>query len=197
VYVDKADRDTNALTVLGLLMTGPRHTYEMHLMIERTHKDFVTGLPRSIYHAAQRLLTAGHIRVAATTRDGVRPERTVYELTGAGRRRLREWVRLLLAEPDPNSALLVPALNFAGCLTPPEVAAALRTRRAALLSRAAAPVPAHLPRVLTLEVQYETSRLRAESDWLAGVIADLDAGRLAWPTAPAEIADIEELIREP
>jgi DNA-binding PadR family transcriptional regulator len=194
--MQKADRDTNALTVLGLLMTGPRHTYEMHLMIERTHKDFVTGLPRGIYHAAQRLLTAGFIRVAATRRDGARPERTVYELTDAGRRRLRDWVRLLLTDPDPHSSLLVPALNFAGCLTPSEVAAALRTRHAAVVRRTDVTLPPDLPRLLTLETEYETSRLRAEADWLAGVIDDLDAGRLTWPADPAALADIGELIRE-
>jgi DNA-binding PadR family transcriptional regulator len=193
--MDKADRDVNALTVLGLLMTGPRHSYEMHLMIERTHKDFVTGLPRSIYHAAQRLLTAGHIRVAATTRDGARPERTVYELTDPGRQRLREWVRLLLTEPQPG--LLVPALNFAGCLTPPEVAAALRERRALLVRRTDVTLPPGLPRLLTLEVEYATGQLRAESNWLAGVIDDLDAGRLTWPADPTELADIEGLLREP
>src|SRR3954471_10024922 len=124
--MQKADRDTTALCVLALLKTGPRHTYEMHRMVVRTHKTFVTGLPRSIYHAAERLLAAGHIEVAATTRDGVRPERTVYQLTDAGKRRLHDWVWLLLAEPDSNSALFVPALTFAGVLTPDEVAAALR-----------------------------------------------------------------------
>jgi DNA-binding PadR family transcriptional regulator len=197
--VEKADRDVNALAVLGLLLTGPRHTYEMHLMIERTHKDFVTGLPRSIYHAAQRLLAAGHIRVAATTRDGVRPERTVYELTQAGRLRLREWVRLLLAEPDASSALLVPALNFAGCLPPPDVAAALRSRRDTQLDRVEAAgrsLPPGLPRLLTLEAEYEMNRLRAESDWLSRLIDDLDAGRLDWPADPAASADIEELVTE-
>lgn len=194
--MQKADRDTNALAVLGLLMTGPRHTYEMHLMIERTHKDFVTGLPRSIYHAAQRLLTAGFIRVAATTRDGVRPERTVYELTDAGRQRLRDWVRLLLTSPDPGSSLLVPALNFAGCLTPPEVAEALRARRAAVVRRTEVTLPPHLPRLLTLEAEYEANRLHAEADWLAGVIDDLDTGRLTWPADPGALADVEELIRE-
>jgi DNA-binding PadR family transcriptional regulator len=193
--MQRADRDTNALTVLGLLMTGPRHTYEMHLMIERTHKDFVTGLPRSIYHAAQRLLAAGFIRVAATTRDGARPERTVYELTDAGRARLREWVRLLLTDPDPHSALLVPALNFAGCLTPSEVAEALRTRRASLVRRTDVTLPPGLPRLLTLETEYETNRLRAEVEWLGAVVADLDAGRLTWPADLSELADIESLIR--
>jgi DNA-binding PadR family transcriptional regulator len=184
--------------VLGLLKTGPRHTYEMHLMIERTHKDFVTGLPRSIYHAAERLLAAGHIRVAATTRDGVRPERTVYQLTEAGERRLRDWVRLLLAEPDPSSALFVPALSFAGVLTPGEVADALRERREALSRRAdaASAVPPELPRVLLLEAEYEACRLRAESEWVGRIIDDLVAGVLDWPADLAGQADVDALIRE-
>lgn len=194
----KTDRDTAALCVLGLLKTGPRHPYEMHLMIERTHKTFVTGLPRSIYHAAQRLLDAGHIVVAATTRDGVRPERTVYQLTEAGQRRLLDWVRLLLAEPDANSSLLVPALTFAGVLPPDEVAAALRERRAELARRekSATSVPPELPRILVLEAEYEATRLRAESEWVGRVIGDLDAGVLHWPTDPADLADIEALLKE-
>ena len=196
--MQKADRDTTALCVLGLLKTGPRHTYEMHLMIERTHKTFVTGLPRSIYHAAERLLAAGHIRPAATTRDGLRPERTVYQLTEAGERRLRDWVRLLLAEPDPNSTLFVAALTFAGVLTPGEVAAALRERRAELARRekAAIAVPPELPRILVLEAEYEVVRLRAEGEWVGRLIDDLATGVLDWPAQLADLADIEALIKE-
>jgi DNA-binding PadR family transcriptional regulator len=194
----KADRDTTELCVLGLLKTGPRHTYEMHRMIERTHKTFVTGLPRSIYHAAERLLAAGHIRVTATTRDGGRPERTVYQLTEAGEQRLRSWVRLLLAEPDANSLLFVPALTFAGVLAPGEVATALRERLVELVRRqeAATAVPPELPRVLVLEAEYQASRLRAESEWVGRIIGDLDAGTLGWPADLTDLADIEALIKE-
>ncbi|GAB3849941.1 PadR family transcriptional regulator [Dactylosporangium cerinum] len=196
--MQKADRDTAALCVLGLLKTGPRHPYEMHIMIVRTHKTFVSGLPRSIYHAAQRLLAAAHIRVAATTRDGVRPERTVYELTDSGEQRLRNWVLLLLGEPDANSSLFVPALTFAGVLTPGEVAAALRDRRAELARReeAATSVPPELPRILVLEAEYEAARLRAETEWVGRVIDDLDAGVLHWPADLTALADIEALIKE-
>ena len=131
--------------------------------VRRTHKTFVTGLPRSIYHAAERLVAAGHIRVAATMRDGVRPERTVYQLTEAGERRLRDWVRLL------------PALTFAGVLTPGEVAEALRERRAELGRRekAATAAPPELPRILVLEAEYGAGRRRAEREWVSRIIDDL------------------------
>lgn len=169
----------------------------MHLLIERTHKDFVTGLPRSIYHAVERLLAAGLIEVVETVRDGGRPERTVYQLTGAGETRLRRWVQLLLAEPDRNSTLFVPALSFAGCLPPATVAEALRAREAELARQLAvvrdglSAVPADLPRVLLLEAEYEANRLSAERDWVARLLDDLASGRLDWAPEPPAPADID------
>ncbi len=120
----RADRDLPGLTVLALLLTGPRHTYEMHRMMIDTHKDFVTGLPRSMYHAVERLLRDQLIRVVGTARNGTRPERTVYELTAAGRGELTARVRRLLEQPDPDATLLVAALSFIGCLPPVEAASA-------------------------------------------------------------------------
>lgn len=198
----RTDRDTTALTVLGMLLPGPRHPYEIHLMIERTHRTFVTGLPRSVYHAVERLLAAGLIRVAETTREGARPERTVYRLTGAGEARLRGWVRLLIEEPDANSALFVPALSFAGCLPPGEVAEALRVRHAELsrmeeaARHAIGSLAETLPRVLLIEAEYEANRLRAEREWVFALAGDITAGRLGWSGEPASAADIDRLIGE-
>jgi DNA-binding PadR family transcriptional regulator len=200
--VRKADRDMAALTVLAILLTGARHTYEMALMIERTHKTFVTGLPRSLYHAVEKLLTAGHVRIVDTTREGARPERTVYELTDEGRARLHEWVYLLLSEPGTDSALFAPALTYAGCLPPPEVVDALQHRRRQLHARATDARTAleqtreHLPRILMVEVEYEAARLEAERSFVDGLLADIKSGRLAWSTDPHDLADIDEIFRE-
>jgi DNA-binding PadR family transcriptional regulator len=188
----RADRDLPALTVLALLTTGPRHTYEMHRLMIDTHKDFVTGLPRSMYHAVERLQRAGLIDVVRTDRAEGRPERTVYGLTDAGREDLAERVRRLLEHPDPDATLFVAALSFLGCLPVPHARAALDVRRAELERRidgtraALAAAPA-LPRLLLVETEYEIARLAAERDWVAGLLADLDSGRLDWP------ADIREL----
>ncbi|BBH69691.1 PadR family transcriptional regulator [Actinoplanes sp. OR16] len=197
--IRKADRDLTSLTVLALLTTGPRHTYEMHLFIERTHKTFVTGLPRSLYHAVNRLLAAGDIVVTGTLRDPGRPERTVYALTDQGRARLRDWVRLLLAVPDPDATLLTAALNYAGCLPPDEVADALHDRRAELtrsLQPAKEALGLDLPRILLLEVEFEVARLTAELAWTTSILDDLDTGRLTWPPLPGDVADLEPLLRE-
>src|SRR3954447_8725906 len=130
--IGRTERDLPGLTVLALLLTGPRHTYEMHRMMIDTHKDFVTGLPRTMYHAVERLLRDGMVVVVDTARDSARPERIVYAITNAGRAEVVRRVRLLLQTPDPDSSLLVAALSFIGCLPPTEAAAALRSRHDAI-----------------------------------------------------------------
>ncbi|MFB9447670.1 PadR family transcriptional regulator [Dactylosporangium vinaceum] len=197
--VPKADRDLVALTVLALLLTGPRHTYEMHRLIEKTHKTFVTGLPRSLYHATNRLVATGDITVAGTGRDPGRPERTVYALTEPGGQRLREWVARLMRIPDADSTLFTAALNYAGCLPPPVVVDALHERQAELERRVRAALGAlglPLPRILLLETEYEAARLAAEAAWVQGIAADIERGALQWPGSPLEIAGVEALLRE-
>jgi DNA-binding PadR family transcriptional regulator len=134
----RSDRDLPALTVLALLLGGPRHTYEMHRLMVDTHKDFVTGLPRSRYHAVDRLQRAELVRVMGTDRERGRPERTVYALTDAGRAELGERLRRLLAHLDPDATLFVAALSFLGCLTVPQARDALDARRDALAQQASA-----------------------------------------------------------
>ena len=188
----RGDRDLVGLTVLALLLTGPRHTYEMQRLMVATHKDFVTGLPRSMYHAVGKLEAGALIEVAGVEREAGRPERTVYALTPAGRAELRERVQRLLALPDPDATLLTAALSFIGVLPIAEAAKALRARSDELGRRgdglrSAMGEVAGLPRVLLVENEYELARLAAERAFVDGLRADLDSGALAWP------ADLREL----
>ncbi len=198
--LQRSDRDLPALTVLALLMTGPRHTYEMHRLMIDTHKDFVTGLPRSMYHAVDRLQRGGFVQVVGTDRAEGRPERTMYALTDAGRAELLARVRRLLAHPDPDATLLVAALSFLGCLPVPAASAALRERHAELVRRADAAADGMreaartVPRLLLVELEYEIARLGAERDWVDGILADLDAGRLTWP---ADVRDLPAVFPMP
>lgn len=88
-----------ALAVLSYLMQRPMHPYELG----RTLRD--NGDARSIkfnhgslYMVVQQLTKAGFIAEQETSREGQRPERTVYALTDAGRDELRDWVALLETE---------------------------------------------------------------------------------------------------
>ncbi|GAA1694884.1 PadR family transcriptional regulator [Fodinicola feengrottensis] len=189
----RSDRDLVALTVLALLMTGPKHTYEMHRMMIDTHKTFVTGLPRSMYHAVERLLKDNFIDAVDTLKDGPRPERTVYALTDAGRAELSEREERLLRTPDADSTLLVAALSYLGCLSVDQARAAL-TARVETLDRQVAAATAtltdvgpQLHRLLLLELEYDLARETAEARWVGQLIADLADGTLDWPADPREL----------
>lgn len=192
----RADRDVVGLTVLALLLVGPKHTYEMHRMMIDTRKDFVTGLPRSMYHAVERLEKADFIVPQETIRDGTRPERTVYAITDSGRVVVRDRVQRLLEHPDADSTLFVAALSFMACLSPAEAAQALRVRINILSGSIAAlqidfqNLPAGLPRVLVVESQFELARLRSEQSWAQSLLEDIEQGRLTWPADVSQLADI-------
>src|SRR5258708_36966023 len=88
------------LTVLCLLRVKPMHPYEMQRLIRHWHKDAFLDLKRgSLYHAIGRLHRHGWIDAVETTREGRRPERTVYRLTEAGEARRRHWLQKVLANP--------------------------------------------------------------------------------------------------
>src|SRR6476646_986270 len=89
------------LAVLGLLEVGPLHPYGLQRLIKLWGKDKVVnvGQRANLYRTITRLEQAGLVAVRHTERDQQFPERTVYELTDAGRRTSREWLTEMLATP--------------------------------------------------------------------------------------------------
>lgn len=179
-----------ALAVLSLLSTGPRHPYDIHRMLVDSGKTFVSGLPRSLYHAVDRLEAAGLIEKVATRRDANRPERTLYALTDAGRDEVRRRVEVLLATPTPNGDLTYAALSFVAVLERERAVAALRARAGALdtaIDKLEADLAgaADVPRLLLVESEFDLARMRAERDWMAGIAEQADSGSLEWLEAVA------------
>ncbi|MGH4018862.1 MAG: PadR family transcriptional regulator [Pseudonocardiaceae bacterium] len=75
----------------------------------------------SLYMVVGQLTKAGFIVEQETTRDGKRPERTVYALTDAGRHELRDWLHELVELPQHEYPHFVAALSLIGALPPNEV----------------------------------------------------------------------------
>jgi DNA-binding PadR family transcriptional regulator len=118
-----------ALAVLSYLTQGPMHPYELGRTL-REHGDarsikFNHG---SLYMVVQQLAKAGFIVAQETTRAGQRPERTVYALTDAGRRELRDWLRELVEVPQHEYPQFVAALSLIAALPPSEVVELLGRR---------------------------------------------------------------------
>ena len=98
---DRTSASPLALAVLSLLEVGPLHPYGLQRLIRLWGKDAVVnvGQRASLYKTIARLERAGLVAVRQTERDQRFPERTVYELTDAGRRQGREWLEDMLASP--------------------------------------------------------------------------------------------------
>jgi DNA-binding PadR family transcriptional regulator len=179
--------DLVGLTVLAMLSVRPGHPYELHRFIVDTHKDYVTGLPRSLYHAVERLAGEELIVPVETSREGRRPERTVYEITDEGRRELATRLRALLENPGAERRTFTAAVSLLGVLPVPDAVQSLRTRAAALEGALAgmnaqlkALKDGGLPDLLVIEIDYERALTETELAWVRRLVARLESGELEW-----------------
>src|SRR5258707_10282240 len=89
-----------ALAVLSYLTQRPMHPYELSRTLrENGDARSIKFNHGSLYMVVQQLARAGFVAEVETSRDGARPERTVYALTGAGRDELHDWLRELVEQP--------------------------------------------------------------------------------------------------
>src|SRR5262249_61795553 len=98
----------------------------------------------SLYTVVQNLEKNGYLESIGVTRQGARPERTMYQITDAGRDELIAWTRELIAEPEAEHTRFIAGLSVLAVLTPHDVIDLLRTR----LDRLGPPVDAlsaHIP----------------------------------------------------
>lgn len=184
----RALRSPLSLVVLGLLAEQPLHPYGIRvLMGERGHDRIVKARPASLYDAVSRLGDAGLVEVQESTRDGRRPERTIYRITGAGLEALRTWVRDGLADLE-SSERFVAALSFMYALPRGEAIALLveRTEALAVLIEAAqtalaTALEAGVREIFLSEERYSQALRHAEQEWLADFTRQLREGTLQWP----------------
>ncbi|WP_433827049.1 PadR family transcriptional regulator [Actinoplanes sp. CA-015351] len=181
-------RSPLAMVLLALLVEAPAHPYRMQQMIKERGQDQLVNVAQrnSVYQALDRLVRDGLARAGSTSREPGRPERTVYEVTEEGVATLRRWLLETLPEPAREFPEFPVSLAFLPMLSPEETRELLSRRLATLQDRVAAidaQAPPGLPRLFLVEDEYRTVLLRAEIEWLRGIVADLSSGRLAWDRA--------------
>ncbi|MFC6878345.1 MULTISPECIES: PadR family transcriptional regulator [Actinomadura] len=176
------------LTVLRMLCGGPMHPYEMQQRIRDHAYDHAVKITHgALYHTVERLAASGLIEPMETSREGRRPERTVYAVTAAGRDTAHMRMSDLLAKPAEEFPLLGTALAFVNLLPETEALVQLRAREVALESLLAAHQTAHeallkrgLARHKLLDQEWTITRVRGELEFVRGLAGDLEAGRLTW-----------------
>jgi DNA-binding PadR family transcriptional regulator len=176
-----------ALAVMALLYERPMHAYEMvALMRERGKHESVRFRYSSLYSVVGALEREGLIVPRETVREGRRPERTVYEITGAGREEFITWLRELLREPVKEYTQFAAGLSFLPAL-PPEEAIALLKERVRRLEREngemrsrldAAVEQWNLPRLFVVESEHELMLREAEQRWVREIVEEIEAGKL-------------------
>jgi DNA-binding PadR family transcriptional regulator len=183
-----------ALAVLAYLTQRPMHPYELG----RTLRD--NGDARSIkfnhgslYMVVQQLAKAGFITEQETSREGQRPERTVYALTDAGRNELRDWMRELVEEPQHEYPHFVAALSLIGSLPPSEVLKLLRRRLDRLAEQRAEirtviddALGKGVPGLFLVEEEYRLALLAAESSFVERFIEQILHPETGWGRMWAE-----------
>lgn len=184
-------RSNIALAVLAFLYEAPMHPYRMQQLIKERGKDEVINVQQraSLYQTIKYLLRAELIQVRETAREQNRPERTIYELTAAGRQTLYQWVREMLATPAGEFPEFPAALAYLALLTPADALQQLQTRAQALSTEVARldeqfqQAIQTVPRLFLIEVEYLRTMLTTELTWVQVLMADLQTGRLTWDEA--------------
>lgn len=161
---------------------GEMHGHQLRLLAEKEHvhnwTDITVG---AIYGAMKRLAADGLIEVVRTEREGNFPERHVYTITEAGRLQLdllrQDGLLDVHVRPDPFDL----ALARIDPERLDELPGTLQTRRARLLRLLDESVESYegaLPYLTYTEsrvLSHRQHRIRAEIEWLDGIIADVPA----------------------
>jgi DNA-binding PadR family transcriptional regulator len=196
-----------ALAVLATIVQRPMHRYEMASVMRARGKDRDMDIKwGSLYTVVQNLEKNGYLEAIGVTRQGARPERTMYQITDAGRDELIAWTRELIAEPEAEHTRFIAGLSVLAVLTPQDVIDLLQ-RRLDRLTQSVDSLTAQLeeasnvPRLFLIEDEYRIAMTRAEAGWVRSLLDEISAGTFphldAWRSfhetgqMPSEFTDPE------
>ena len=111
--------------MLGLLSLQPWTTYELAKQMQRSVRWFWPRAERKLYEEPKRLAALGLATVETVTTG--RRRSTVYQITTAGRRALRDWLRAGPGAPMQVEMEAMLRVFFAGGASPDDLRATLNT----------------------------------------------------------------------
>lgn len=117
-----------AKVILGMLAMRPRSGYEIKSFVDHSTRYFWAASYGQIYPELRRLAEAGLVEGTDSPTGG--RQRTIYELTKAGRHALDEWHQVPADHFEYRDEALL-KLFFAGAVAPERAAEISRDRAAA------------------------------------------------------------------
>lgn len=170
--------DERALLLLGMLKAQSQHGYQINEFIERNLSCITDMKKATAYAILERLSDAGFVSVHVE-QEGNRPPRKVYAITPAGEEKFLTLLRENLSAADQMTLPGDIGLMFHDRLPRHEVVALLTTRLAQVEESLAAvnTTPGHHKHGsgINLALEHATVLLKAEREWLKGVMARLES----------------------
>jgi DNA-binding PadR family transcriptional regulator len=115
------------LMIMGLLMKGPTHGYDLKQTLERDLSPFFAVSATPLYYTLKKLEQEGVVTKLSTV-SGKRPQKYVYSLTAQGEEEIKELLLqniTYLHRPSLNLDISLYFLNF---LDPQDVVMTLKRR---------------------------------------------------------------------
>jgi DNA-binding PadR family transcriptional regulator len=183
------------LLILGVLHRGDFHPYEikrrLNAALVECYIDVDVG---TLYYAIRQLEKDGLISPVAEERVARGGVRTVYTITPAGREEFQRGLHAQFEEEGPVPRTLYGALLFLHLADLARVEVLVRRRIARLdeLIAKLEPVREEMAPVLSTGgehlLRHIEEQRRLDRDWLKGLLADIEAGRVRDIADPAALA---------
>ncbi|MDF2646104.1 MAG: transcriptional regulator, PadR-like family [Paenibacillus sp.] len=182
------------LVILGLLMEANRHTYEIRqTMKERGMNNYMKLQDGSLYYAMDQLHKDGLVEAHEVVRDTNRPEKTIYQITAAGKLKFQELLVEQLHEEIKHYHPLYVALPFSVHGDQAKIADILENKILAqkiIMNKMKSLYEEHIsivPRVVLQMLIGTYKRAFSELKWLEQLQKDAREGRLQEKNSPLEV----------
>ncbi|UAL48858.1 PadR family transcriptional regulator [Sutcliffiella horikoshii] len=101
------------LVILGLLMEGDKHPYEIQqVMHDRNMDQYIKMAKGSLYYAVEQLLNKKLIKVKQVVTDQTRPDKTIYSITPDGIEAFQQLLKKQLQAESTHFHPMYTALAF-------------------------------------------------------------------------------------
>ncbi|AHA07252.1 MULTISPECIES: PadR family transcriptional regulator [Bacillus] len=174
------------LVILGLLLEGDKHPYEVqHIMKDRQMDYYIKYAKGSLYYAFEQLEKQGAIRITTIVRDTNRPDKTIFHITEEGKQLFHT---LLLKQFEAKNQIYKPiysALSFTHFGDDQELVPILEKKKHDTVQYLHKMQTIYdcskgkIPRAQLYILQSVIEHITVELQWLSTLLNDAIAGRLS------------------
>jgi DNA-binding PadR family transcriptional regulator len=174
------------LVILGLLQEKELHGYELKKIITDHMDDWTSIAFGSIYFALKKLSAEGLIKKVSEERDGNRPSRSIYRISGEGKQEFTKLLRKLWTETQRTNFSFDIALFFISALPIEEIKQYLKEKIIHMEKSYTYLIDhkeehkgsKYVPSIAFSIMDHSLAHLKAELDWLKALQMKIEKGEV-------------------